>query len=259
MPGLATARRRDHRHRQGIRVRAAQPAGKHRVRPALPGAALVQRRHPRSLPLDARQSVRGPGGGPQHRQPAAITMGQPVHEYGRLHRRASCFSRRPDGGVDQPGKSSALPGPHDSARASATHLSVVLRWSERGGARRKPRYDPLRLGGRLSRTGWHGDPAALPEPERRACRAGCDRSSGCGGDDRLPTLQPRRVLPLSELRLSAAARGWHRQDVKQRRRRSVSHVRAHSTGRGLQLRQLVSKPETRAYVSQRRPAAGVLG
>ena len=95
--GVAAARGGYRRRRSGLRVRAAEEDCQHQAGAARADAAhqalepperqgLVQRRLARPLPVAPRGAPRVPVRRPERRESAPVSVGQPVHEHGGLHR-----------------------------------------------------------------------------------------------------------------------------------------------------------------------------
>ena len=166
VPGLAPQGRGHSRRCQGVRVRAHPAQPHHRARPtrAHPAAQtvdrheparVVQRRLPRPLPLGPGRTPRGPGRGPERREPAPVPVGQPLHGHRGVHRRAPRLAARRFGRLRVPGEQAAPDGPHDPHGPQAPRHALVHGRPGRGRDRRHDGVDPQRMGRRVPRAGRH--------------------------------------------------------------------------------------------------------
>ena len=216
LPGVAAARRRDRGRGARLRVPAGADAGADRAGPARADAAaqaldrherprLVLGRFARALPLGPGQPHRVAGRGPQRGQPAAVAVGQPVHQQRGIHRRRQRAPAGQQHRLREPGESAALSRPPDPVGAQGAGDAVVQRRARRGGAGWQPGRDHERLGRPHPRPGRprHHPPSAVSQ--RRAGGPDRHRPRRRRRDDATGRVQSPGVLPLPQLRLPAAA------------------------------------------------------
>ena len=163
--------------------------------------ALLQRRHARPLPLHTRRAHRSTRRGPRRCQPPPLTMGTPLHEYGRIHRETYNLCRRTEHRLRNTGEPSARSWASHTARSKRTGRTLVFRRTRRSRTRWKHGGHALTLGGCLPRTRRHGRLTAHPEPELRTRNAHRYRARGCRRIPYQRHVRTHRVLPLPQLRI----------------------------------------------------------
>ena len=166
LPGLAAAWRGPRRRGAGVRVRAVAHTRDHRPRaapadaapPALDGherQPLVQWRLARPLPRHPGRPPRGASRGSQRRQPAAVTVGAPVHQQRGLARPTDGQRRRQHDRLLLPGEPPALPRASHPLGLAAAGDAVVHRRTRRGRAGRHAGRGDGPLGRRRPRPRRH--------------------------------------------------------------------------------------------------------